>query len=163
MTPSLNAEALTRSLTNPKGGAVAVVIYSNAYGPSVQVLTQVKNVIHDFPSIQLIPINAEEYGHLLGTPVLNVTEIPSVLLFYRGRPFSQTLTEMFQINTRLKRLALQSMEVDDFEPVGTTFRVMGANVSKWKPASQAVTKLDESVLAGLLSPLWTIMDSLYDI
>ena len=164
MATNVNPESLTTTLTNPKGGAIAVVIFSSTYHPSVDFMTRMKAFIHDFPSIQLITINQDDHRHLLGLPILGVTEVPSLVLFYRGRPFSQPLVDEFQAVSRLRRLALQSMETDDFEAVGTCFRVSpDADLRKWTKSSTSEQRLRESVVGDLLSPLWIVMESVYEI
>ena len=159
-----NPESLTLSLSNPKSGAMAVVVYSTTYAPSMQVLASTKRLIADFPSIQLISINADEHRNLLNLPILNVTEVPSVLLFFQGRSFAQPLTESYQIYTMLKKLGAISMEMDEFEQVGTSFKLpAGLSTDKWRPSSHNTTAPGEGAIVGLLGPVWTIMESLYDI
>lgn len=164
MTSNWNPETLTRSLSSSKSGAVAVVVYSNSYAPSLQTLSHVKKLLVDFPSIQLMPLNADEQRHLLGIPILNIAEVPSVSLFFRGRPFCQSLSDIYQITNRIHRLAIQSMEIDDFESVGTTFKIPdGADVEKWRLACGPSFHQTTASAASLLAPMWTVMDSVYDI
>ncbi len=164
MSVNLNSESLTNLLCNPKGGAVAVVLYASTYGPSLEFVSRVKSAAQDFPSIQIIAINTDEHKHLLGLPVINVSEIPALILFYHGRAVSQPIVDLFQAVARLRRLGLQSMETDDFEAVGTVFSVSpGADLSKWKRKSGMSSSRAESMIASVAAPLLTVMDSIYEL
>ena len=158
----MNEESLTRQLSNPKTGAIVVVVFSTSYGPSLRILEQVKRLIELFPSIQMVPINADEHRHLLSTPALNISEIPAVIMFYQGRPFAGPLTDNYQITDRIRRLAIVSMEVDDFDCVGTNIRLpVSAGLQKWS-GSNGLETTNRSP-AFLFQPLYSVMDSLYDI
>lgn len=161
---NLNPESLTNLLSNPKGGAIAVVIYSPSYVPSLEFLSHIKAATHDFPSVQLIVINADENRNILGLPVINVSEIPVLLLFFNGRPVYQPILDSFQAGARVRRLGLLSMETDDFEAVGTLFKVpKGTNLSKWKKLTDGQMSRSESTTAAVAAPLLTVMDSIYEI
>jgi hypothetical protein len=158
----MNEESLMRQLSNPKSGAIVIIVFSSAYGPSLRTLEQVKRLIELFPSIQMLSINADEHRHLLSAPALNISEIPSVIMFHRGRPFSGPLTDIYQITDRIKRLAIVSMEVDDFDCVGTNIRLpVSAALQKWSASNTFET--GNASLVSLFQPLYTLMDSLYDI
>jgi hypothetical protein len=164
MAVNLNSESLTNLLCNPKGGAIAVVLYASSYSPSVEFVARMKSVAHDFPSIQLIIINTDDHKHLLGLPVINVSEIPALILFNHGRPVSQPIVDSFHAGARLRRLGLQSMETDDFEAVGTLFNVApGTDLSKWKKKSGHSVSRTDSVIATAAAPLLTVMDSIYEL
>ena len=158
----MNEESLTRQLSNPKAGAIVVIVFGGSYGPSLRILEQVKRLVELFPSIQLLPINADEHRHLLSTPALNISEIPSVMMFYQGRIFAGPLTDNYQITDRIKRLAIVSMEVDDFDCVGTNIRApVSAGLQKWSVSNgfETVRTSPDSIF----QPLYSVMDSLYDI
>lgn len=164
MSSGLNPESLTSTLCNPKSIAIAVVVYSNSYSPSLQFLASIKTTLQDFPLIQLIAINADDHRHLLGLPILGISEVPSLVLFSKGRPVSQPIVDQFQAICRLRRVALQTMETDDFEPVGTTIKVPpSANLTKWRPKSSETESARSVMMVDLLSPLWVAMDSVYEI
>jgi len=164
MATHLNPESLTTTLSNPKSGAIAVVVFSNSYHPSVEFLGRVKEVLQDFPSIQLITINQDDHRHLFGLPILCVSEVPSLILFNRGKPFSQPIVDEFRATARLRRLAFHSMETDDFEAVGTCLKVAPeADLRRWKNSTTSASAKYESVIGDLLTPLWTVMESLYEI
>jgi len=167
MVQIVNAESLTRTLSNPKGGAQVVVVYSDNYGPSVQVLNHVRKLVELSPSMQLISINSREHQYLLSLPILNVSEIPSVLLFHNGRSFCSPVTDIFQVTDRIRRLSIVSMEMDDFESIGTNIRVPDIpETHKWRSKSSSQGNANGSrfgSLRAILSPLYAIMDSLFDI
>lgn len=164
MSSSLNPESLTSALTNPRSIATAVVVFSNSYTPSLEFLANIKLALQDFPLIQLVAINADDHRHLLGLPILAITEVPSMVLFSGGRPVSQPIVDQFQAIRRLRRVALQTMETDDFEPVGTTIKVPpSTNLAKWKQRNSDGSNIRPAGIVDLLSPLWATMDSVYEI
>ncbi len=159
----MNEESLTRQLSNPKSSAVAVVVYSNKYGPSMKVYEHVKRLIEASPSIQILPVNADEHGHILSAPILNITDIPSVVLFYQGSCFAGPLTDIYQITDSVKRLAIVSMEIDDFDCIGTNVRAASVpEMQKWS-ASGSVNGGIRVPTTDIFQPLYAVMDSLYDI
>ena len=138
-----------------------MVVYSQSYAPSIQVLNHVKKMAATYPTIQLLAISSDDHRHLLGIPILNVTDVPSVLLFFRGAPFSSPVADIYQITDRLRRLSICSMEVDDFESIGTNVKVPPIpEFAKWRSAS---TLTDASPMLSILTPIYTVMDALYDI
>ena len=158
----MNEESLTRKLSNPKSGAIVVVVFSGTFGPSLRVVEQVKKLVELYPSIQMLPINADEHRHLLSTPALNISEIPSVIMFYQGRPFAGPLVDNYQIADRIKRLAIVSMEVDDFDCVGTNIRIPpSVGLQKWSVSSGIDPA--QKVQVSFFQPLYSVMDSLFDI
>ncbi len=158
----MNEESLTRQLSNPKSGATVVIVYSGSYGPSVKVLDQLKRLIEAFPSINLLQINADEHRHLLSAPALNISDVPSVLMYYRGRRFAGPLTDQYQITDCIKRLAIVSMEVDDFDCIGTNMRVSSTpELQKWS-MTNSLGALKTST-TSIFQPIYAVMDSLYDI
>jgi hypothetical protein len=162
--PNFNPESVTSALSNPKSNPIAVVAYSNSYGPSLQFLAAIKTALQETASIQLLAINADDHRHLLGLPILAMSEVPSLVLFWKGRPVSQPITDQFRATSRLKRFSRETMESDDFEPVGTTFKTpTGTNISRWISSGGSKASPSDSALMGILTPLWTIMDSIYDI
>lgn len=164
MSSKWNSESLTRALFDCKRGPTCLVIFSSKYSPSLKLLNIVKRVIAENPSIQIIEIDAEERRDLLNAPFLNITEIPSVYLFNKGRVLCQSLTDTNLVVKRLRYLAAQSMEVDDFEPVGTAFKAShSCKIDRWRLHPMEKSNVYTSYLAYAISPLWTIMESLYDI
>jgi hypothetical protein len=164
MTTIQNPESLTHTLCRTKSGPMAVVVYSNAYAESLDFLAGIKMVIRDFPSVQLIVMNADENKHLLSLPVLGFSEVPSLILFDHGRPISQPLSDLHIAVARLRRLGAASIETDDFEPVGTFFKVArGVDTRRWVNTSSQHPTRQLSTIRGLLSPLWDVMDSIYEI
>ncbi len=159
----MNQESLSRILSSTSSGASAVVVFSHNYPPSLQLLNHVKKITDLESCIQLIPINAEEQGHLLNLPALNASEAPSVHLFFRGRPFCSPVSDIFQTTDRLRRLAICASEGEEFETVGTSIRVNHlASLGQWRPktfdaGSQA------SHLVSLLAPIYVFMDALFDL
>lgn len=164
MTVKWNAESLTRTLFDSKREAMCLVVFSSRYLPSVVFLNQVKSLISDFLGVQLIDIDSEDYRELLNIPALNVTEIPCGFLFSRGRVVCQGLTDVNLLANRLRYLAVQSMEDDDFEPVGTGFAVSDkCRVDHLYGGTSGPSNFRHNVVFSALTPLFTIMDSLYDI
>ena len=158
----MNEESLTRQLSNPKSGAIVVIVYSGSYGPSVKVLDHLKRAIEAYPSIHLIQINADDHRHLLSAPILSISDIPSVIMYFRGRRFSGPLTDQYQMIDRIKSLAMVSMEVDDFDCVGTNMRVSSTQeMQKWS-ITNSVGSL-QGTKASFFHPIHAVMDSLYDI
>jgi thioredoxin-like negative regulator of GroEL len=162
MVHSINGESLTRALANHRGGAKVVVVYSSNYGPSVQLLAHVRKLVESSPSIEIIPINFDEQKYLVQLPILNVNEIPTVLLFNNGRPFCSPVTDFFQVTDRIRRLAVVSMDMDDFDSIGTNIRVPdNSETQKWKNKSSIAAQ--GVSYSSFMNPLYTIMDSLFDI
>jgi hypothetical protein len=56
------------------------------------------------------------------------------------------------------------MEIDDFESGGTTFKIpAGSDVEKWRLACGTSVHQKTASAASVLAPMWTVMDSVYDI
>ena len=147
------------SLSNLLSGAAVVVAYSHGYAPAMQMLNYVKAYIAKFPSIRLVPLNADDDRALLSDSILRITEIPTVLLFLHGRPFSTPSSDIYLVSNRLKRLAIRSTELDTFESMGTRLNVpVGMSLGEWEPTSQDFRNVGNAPHA-----LFTIMDSLFDI
>jgi hypothetical protein len=141
-----------------------LIVYASSYQPSAQLFMHLKMLLSDFPSIQYIPINSDEARHLLGIPVLNIEEIPTVSMFFRGRLFCEPSSNFYHVTTCVKKLATVSMDIDEYEPVGTTLRIAhGLNTSSLKSPKTEVDSNSSYFMVSLLSPVWAIMGSLYDI
>lgn len=145
-----NVNVALKSMTRGDAGAFAVVVYSNAYAASVQVLNFVRDYVDKTPSVRLIAVNLEEHRQVISSPLLNVTEVPSVLLFFHGKPFGFCMTDVGLIGEALRRLAICSMEVDTFESLGTSFTLLSSTAK-------------EGEVQAFSNPLVTMLDSLYDI
>ena len=159
-----NSETLSRILFDVKKGPFCVIVFSSRYSPSIHFLNCVKSILSDFPSIQLIAVDAEEERELLNIPALNVSEIPSAFLFAKGGVIFRGLIDLNQISNRLKYLSVQAAQADDFEPVGTGLLVSeNFNLEPWKKTSEPQTRQSESLLKSAFQPVLAIMESLYDI
>lgn len=154
MVKTLTTNEALNKMAETKSGAFAVVVYSSSYSPAVEILLYVKEYLVHFPTIQLIALNIDEDRQVIAGPFLNVTEVPTVLLYWNGRPFCHPLTEISRVEDRLRRLAIRSMEIDTFESQGTVFSAPFSVIEPKKSAESS---------SSVLTPLFQLLDPLYDV